>query len=283
MVTLMAAQTESSEDAESFRTLKTIRWVAPIAFACFMAGMTYSGSHHDEKAKADIDTFMGQHGQLVGNPKIIDNATPNAAAKFAANANVGTSGDATEQGLEGGRLAITPPNLTGANAGFLRQAAKLFLIFVSDEEDQSPDGNGSQPSSYFVNAYRNAKNNDPALLSASAIAGDVPNGCASAAAGARYKEVVDAIGGVWSTICTTNFGPALHNIGVEAAELQSTFYLSRVPVVASIVVRVNNVVQPAGSHWNYNAGPNSITFTATHIPVAGNTVTIEYDVLCVAP
>lgn len=58
MVTLMAAQTDSAEDAESFRTLKTLRWVAPIAFACFMAGMTYSGSHSDEKTKAEIDSFM---------------------------------------------------------------------------------------------------------------------------------------------------------------------------------------------------------------------------------
>ena len=29
------------------------------------------------------------------------------------------------------------------------------------------------------------------------------NGCGTAVAGARYKEVVDALGGVWSTICTT--------------------------------------------------------------------------------
>lgn len=247
-------------------------------FASYLVSQNVS--YHVGVTTTDIDTFSGQHGELVGNPKVIDNNTTNAAAKFAANANVGTNGDATEQGLEAARLAITPPNLTGANAGFLRGAAKLFLIFVSDEEDQSPDGNGSQPPTYFVNAYRNAKNNDPALLSASAIAGDVPNGCATAAAGARYKEVVDAIGGVWSTICTTNFGPALHNIGVEAAELASTFYLTRLPEVPTIVVRVNNTVQPAGTNWNYNAGPNSVTFTAGHIPNPGDTVTIEYDVLC---
>lgn len=255
------------------------------SFADFAAYLVSQNvSYHVGVTTTDIDTFAGQHGELVGNPKIIDNNTPNAAAKFAANANVGTNGDATEQGLEAARLAITPPNLTGANAGFLRQAAKLFLIFVSDEEDQSPDGNGSQPSSYFVNAYRNAKNNDPALLSASAIAGDVPNGCSNngqgAAAGVRYKEVVDAIGGVWSTICTTNFGPALHNIGVEAAELQATFYLSRVPVVSSIVVRVNNVVQPVTTNWNYNSAVNSVTFTSGHIPNPGDAIKIEYDVVC---
>lgn len=236
----------------------------------------------------DIDTFSGQHGELVGNPSIIDKNTPNAAAKFAANANVGTNGDATEQGLEAARLALTPPNVTGANAGFLRQAAKLFLIFVSDEEDQSPDGNGSQPPIYYANAYRNIKNNDPNLLTVSAIAGDVPNGCTDpntnqgAAAGTRYKEVVDEIGGVWGTICTTNFGPTLHNIGVEAAQLQSTFYLSRVPVVSSIVVRVNGVVEPSSS-YTYNVGFNSITFVTAQVPTAGQTVTIEYDVVCEMP
>ena len=154
---------------------------------------------------------------------------------------------------------------------------------IARNRSDMSDRNGSQPPSYFINAYKNAKNNDPALLSASAIAGDVPNGCASAAAGQRYKDVVDGIGGVWSTICTTNFGPALHNIGVEAAELQSTFYLSRQPVVASIVVRVNNVVQPNPANWHYNAGPNSVTFTAGHIPNPGDAVKIEYDVYCTAP
>ena len=224
----------------------------------------------------------GAQGQLVGNPKIITPATPNAAAKFAANANVGTDGSGTEQGLEGARLALTPPNVTGANAGFLRQAAKLFLIFVSDEEDQSPDGNGGQPAMYFANAYKNIKGNSPAMISASAIAGDVPNGCSTAAAGARYKEVVDDIGGVWSTICTNNFGPALHNIGVEAAELTSTFFLTRAPVVATIVVKVNGVVKPA-STWTYSPGPNSVTFNSSNVPTAGQTITIEYDVVCEMP
>jgi len=254
------------------------------SFASFAAYLTAQNvSYQVGVTTTDTDLFSGQHGELVGNPKIINNTTPNAAAKFAANANVGTGGSGTEQGLEGGRMALTPPNITGANAGFLRQAAKLFIVFVTDEEDLSPDGNGSQPPAYFVNAFRNVKNNDPGLLSTSAIAGDVPNGCATAVAGQRYKDVVDAIGGVWSTICTTNFGPALHNIGVEAAQLQSTFYLSRVPVVATISVRVNNVVQPINSHWTYISQTNAVRFTPTHVPTPGETIRIEYDVVCLAP
>ena len=253
------------------------------SFADFAAYLTAQNvSYQVGVTTTDIDGFTGEAGKLVGNPKIITPTTPNAAAKFAANANVGTDGSGTEQGLEAARLALTPPNVTGANAGFLRQAAKLFLIFVSDEEDQSPDGNGTQAPAYFANAYRNIKNNDPNLLTVSAIAGDVPNGCATAAAGERYKAVVDDIGGVWGTICTTNFGPTLHNIGVEAAQLQATFYLSREPVVASIVVRVNGVVQPA-SYWTYNPGSNSITFIPAQIPDPGETVTIEYDVVCQMP
>lgn len=238
-------------------------------------------NYHVGVTTTDIDSFTGQHGTLVGNPKIIDTTTANPSSKFAQNANVGTNGDGTERGLEGARMALSPPNTTGANAGFLRQAAKLFLIFVSDEDDQSPDGSSQlQPTSYYSNFFLNVKGNDPSRISASAIAGDVPNGCSTAAAGPRYKEVVDALGGVFSTICTNNFGPALHSIGVNAAQLESEFFLTRQAIASSIVVKVDGAVQAQGTVWTYNATANSIVFASGHVPNPGQTITVDYDVVC---
>lgn len=250
------------------------------SFASYLTGQ--NASWQVGVTSTDIG-FGGQQGRLVGNPKIITNATPNAGQAFAQNANLGTGGDATEQGLEAARLAITPPLVNGDNAGFVRAQAKLFLIFVSDEDDQSPDGNAGQSSQYFINAYRNVKGvNNPNLISASAIIGDVPNGCATAAAGTRYKEVVDDIGGVLHTICTDNFGPALQAIGVEATQPQSEFFLTRQAIANTIVVKVNNVTQPA-SAWFYTGASNSVTFNAGSVPAPGSTITIDYDVVCEMP
>ena len=183
-------------------------------------------------------------------------------------------------GLEAARKALTPPLLNGNNAGFVRASAKLFIVFVSDEEDQSPDGNASQAPSYFVNAFRNVKGvNNPSLISTSAIAGDVPNGCATAMAGARYKVVVDDIGGVFSTICTNNFAPALQAIGIEATQPQAEFFLTRVAIPGTIVVKVNGATQP-GSAWFYTAAANSVTFNAGSVPAPGASIVIDYDVVC---
>lgn len=235
-------------------------------------------SFHLGVTTTDIDgnpVMPGAQGKLVGNPKIIDNSTANAKQKFAQNVNVGDNGDATERGLEAARLAITEPLVSTDNAGFLRPNAKLFMIFVSDEEDQSPLPDQLQPPSYYEQAFLNAKNNAPEMVSASAIDGQPGDSCAQE--GARYNEVVDALGGVKSTICTNNFSMALEQLAFEITAPIDTFFLTRDPIPATIMVYIDNVLQSAAT-WSYNAGSNSVKITPP--PTEGSTVRIEYDVVC---
>ena len=98
--------------------------------------------------------------------------------------------------------------------------------------------------------------------------------------GARYQEVVDGLGGVKSTICTNNFSMALEQLAFEITAPIDTFFLSRDPIVASILVYIDNVLQP-NSTWTYNATSNSVKVTPA--PMEGSTVRIEYDVVCEMP
>jgi len=65
----------------------------------------------------------------------IRNYTGELATAFAQMATVGDSGCGFEQSLEAMKQALLPANL--ANAGFLRPAGRLAVVFVTDEDDCS--------------------------------------------------------------------------------------------------------------------------------------------------
>ena len=75
----------------------------------------------------------GQGGELQGFTKIITPATPNKEQVFQSNVNVGINGAIEEMGLEAAYMALSPQNLAGANAGFLRPGA-ILAVAGSDEE-----------------------------------------------------------------------------------------------------------------------------------------------------
>lgn len=93
---------------------------------------------------------------------------------FATMSNPGTNGSPEEKGIDAAALALSEPNLSGANAGFVRDDANLAVVVVSDEEDSS-----FNPSiDYYARLFDGLKgygNNDEVTFSA--IAGAVPGGC----------------------------------------------------------------------------------------------------------
>lgn len=103
--------------------------------------------------------------------------TEGAAAAFSRAVRVGTSGSGRETGIEAAALALgrSADRTTGnylpvpaANAGFLRDGASLFVIFVSDEDDSS----FGQPT-YFYRAFETLKGaGNEGRVSISAIVGD---------------------------------------------------------------------------------------------------------------
>lgn len=127
--------------------------------------------------------------------------TPNGVGAFQRIVRVGTGGSANDQGIRAAAMAVgrdqnrstgqwnpIPPE----NAGFLRDDAVLFLIFVTDGVELS-----FGEVSYFYRAFQSLKGaGNDGMVSISAIVGDpdldgpagpLPGGCTGPAAGQSAK------------------------------------------------------------------------------------------------
>jgi hypothetical protein len=189
--------------------------------------------------------------------------------------NQGSSGE-KEAGLGAAKLALEEPVLSSDNAGFVRFDASLAVIVVSDEEDQS-DG----PVDSYVTFFRNFKG-DPNLVSVSAIAGDVPNGCTDADAGTRYQQAALALNGEFESICAPSWDTMLMNIGLDAFTRRTSWPLSREAEPGTISVRVNGATVPesATNGWTYDPASNSVAFHGDAVPPDGASIEITYEVVC---
>ena len=165
------------------------------------------------------------------------------------------------------------------NAGFLRPDARLAVIMVSDEEDQSPG-----TVNLYVDFFRNIKGfANPQLVTVSAIAGDVPGGCATAVEGRRYFDAVSQLNGQFESICTASWSTMLMNIGLDVFTLRTAWQLSRPADPATITVRVDGVSVPQNgtNGWTFDPASNTITFYESAIPDPGSTIEVQYGSLCI--
>ncbi|MDP6944170.1 MAG: choice-of-anchor D domain-containing protein, partial [Myxococcota bacterium] len=156
-----------------------------------------------------VSLFDLSGGALYGSPPWVTEAN---WEKFVNIVEVGVGGSGTEQGIWAALIATSPPLIDtpegeceddtdcglmlscvagkcqGINHGFLRDDAALEIVFVSDEDDQSPEDVEG-----YLNHFRAIKGFDrPELLHMHAIVGP-PGGCSSANgsadAGHRYMNL----------------------------------------------------------------------------------------------
>jgi hypothetical protein len=202
------------------------------------------------------------------------------------NANVGIDNSTVnESGLEAAYLALTPPLITGHNAGLIRPDAVLSIVFVSDEPDQSP-----QATSFYSSFFQSIKGfRRTELFSASAIVGDAPGGCSgpggSATNGARYIDVASFTGGIFQSICTSDWARALEDLSTSAFGFRTSFDLTNQPVPTTIQVYIDDAPVPGQSasgtvNWTYDAASNSINFSPFSTPQPGSQLRVEYVVEC---
>jgi hypothetical protein len=221
--------------------------------------------YHIAVITTDSPTFKGP---------VITPLTPNPAGAFAAQASVGTNGGA-EQGLyQADRALTTGAAKPGDPSGFWRDDALLALIFLSDEPDQSTSKSDAQYTADWV-----ALKGDPALLRAHAIAGPVPGGCATAAAGTGYDVVVSLTGGQFLSICAPDWGTTLSTIAQESI-VPLTYPLTDVPIVTTMAVTVDGVDVPEG--WVYDRSVNGLNWDADTRPGPGSTLQASYMPDCAA-
>lgn len=209
----------------------------------------------------------------------IDNNTTDKLGVFNAMALMGTSGS----GDEAGRAAVhhaTQTHVNGWNAGFFRNNASLAVIVITDEDDSSDMFGVALPD--FVADLQTFKN-DPGMVSFSAIAGPVPNGCATADAATEYVDVQTQIGGVFYDICSNNWDQILQGLAAEALGNRREFFLSDIPDEATLeieVVDANGTVTwfQLNTDFTYDPARNSVTFIS-FIPEPLAAVYVHYQPL----
>jgi len=202
------------------------------------------------------------------NEMILDPSVRHADEIFAL-AVQGPSGYDTEAGLTLGYRALTQTGKGDCNEGFLRTDAKTMLINVSDEPEQSA-WSWEEMVASILEVAPNA--------SISAIAGDVPAGCASAEPGTGYYEASVATGGAFLSICASDWGSKLRTLAwVTGAAPTDTSPLPSPPEDGTLRVFINdNEVYT----YTFDASTNAVVFWGDAVPVPGSHIVATYGLGC---
>lgn len=209
-------------------------------------------------AVTNTDIFINGGGDFYGTPSVITPQTANVVQAFSNNIKVGIKGSSAESGLEAGRRAIEKRRAANTEAIeqckracgtnkpacvtqcdqkkdfiFLRPDAYLYLVFVTDEEDES-----EEDVRFYYRYYETVKGiGNDGMVTTAAILGPEGNAC-RATPGLRYKELSDLTGGEVGSICDAAFGTTLKKLATNAVGLKRKFALQQKPNVATVQVRV---------------------------------------------
>ncbi len=208
-------------------------------------------------------------GVLVG--PVLDPDTADVVTAFSAEVNVGTSGSRDEEGLATAALALR----NDVNPDFIRADSDAHVVFVSDEDDHSPE-----EVDRYVDSLRSSSGSG--TLTAHALVGDEPAGCLSgesaADAGLRYLQVARSTGGLSESICAPDYGVVLEALGLAVSGWNPLFPLSELPAEPTLAVWVDGVAMPNRDDdgWQYSIGDNAVVFAGRAIPRPGMKVRVTY-------
>lgn len=250
-------------------------------FASFIqAFASLDVDYHIAVVTTDMDDPQDS-GQFQG--PWMDNKTPNLLGEFSDQVNQGTTGSGSEKGLAAVNAALSTPLVySKLHSGFLRDEAALSVIIVTDENDDSGLNTNN-----FSTWFRGLKK-DPELARFNAFCGDRFLGCQdpfnsgiTATGGDRYIDVVDATGGFFASICTSNYSSALEELSFSSVGMNIDFPLSEEPqTLDGMTVTIDGTEwsQDADNGWSYDPDSNSITFHGEAIPGPDEEVTVTYTI-----
>jgi hypothetical protein len=235
----------------------------------------------------------GEAGRLFpvdgSNPRIVSGNNANAANIIQQNLDVGLCHNLV-QGLETMRAALSAPlseqmddprtaQANDGNAGFTRAAARMAVVVLADEDDNS----GFSPDSYiqFLQTLKGTGMSHRSQLYALV---PTDNSCSTAGNEAdRFVSVARGTGGQVESICRSDYRPLLDSVIQRAGALQADFPLTADPTgTTEMTVRVQGQVLPA-TRWTYDAGSNSVVFNSDAVPTPGQAVEVRYRSVCRAP
>ena len=217
-----------------------------------------------------ISTDMDDdRGRLNGS--VLDVGSSDMVDTFIDQIEMQIAGSRNEQGFAAALIGADPER----NPDFARAGADLELVVFSDEDDQS-----SMDVATFVDTLETQR--PSAQVKVHAVVGDPPAGCVSALAaadvGTRYLEAQAATLGRRESICTLDYGAMLARVALDVIGLQTSFALSKVPAVPTIVLTVDGIEphQRRRDGWWYDPGTNTIEFDGFAVPPPGSQIDVTY-------
>ncbi|MFT4624949.1 MAG: hypothetical protein ACI8PZ_003615 [Myxococcota bacterium] len=226
---------------------------------------------------AVIDLEAEHGGAFLG--PVVRSDTPDGAAVL---------GDAIRAAIGGGagspaffdvsQAALTEPLLSGANAGFLRDGSYLSLVAYSERDDGS-----GQTGAVFADWFDSLR--DPALTGFSGVTGPLrgllpcsPFGDSIEPA-PRLGTAITNTDGLHMEICDYGAPGIMEDLSVFTAGLEDSFALS-LPVTQDdwmyVLVDGEEVPRDGNDGWTYVAGPNEVRFHGEGVPLAGQTIEVNY-------
>jgi hypothetical protein len=316
-----------------------VRYQANLAagFASFMKIFT-RGSIDYRMAVTTTDVF-DQAGQFVGNPSIISPQLADPIGTFETNVQVGINGIPNIQGLAQAHLAIDLLNQANApllpqvqqcqdacngdvpcmtacpgqsGINFLRPGAYLYLVFIEDRDDESPDD-----VLYFYRYFEEAKGiGNDGMVTVATITGTEPVTPCLATLGERTIDLSLLTNGQYGSICDADYSDTLHALSTGAVQLRRRFALSNPPNVQTLSVTIKypcdvstdettycaatddtacqgqaadyvglvcTPVQGGTDGWAYEAGGNLIYFAGNSVPDLQAEIDVEYYIQGTSP
>jgi hypothetical protein len=245
----------------------------------YRLAVTTTGTDSDPYCSGAAEKINGQFMPIGVADRIVSPLTIDPASVFARNVNVGTNGCATEQGLDGAYRALTEPNLSGTNSGFLRPGAFLDIIVVTDAEDQSPYGVDFYKD-YFTN-LKGASNFGVSVIADTDKAVCQTTGVyTEGLGGARYLDITQKTGGIARSICTAenDWPTMLQELATNAYHITKTFKLPKEANANGIVVTLDGLTQTEGTDWTFDLANNAIVFAQE--PAVGSSIEVSYAPAC---
>jgi len=175
---------------------------------------------------------------------------------------VGIKGSGREMGLE------TSGDFFSRYKSWMREDAFLIVVYVSDEEDHSPDSVQS-----YINILQNLKVQKGMVKAYSIVTKELKPSYRWETIGTRYMDVSTATGGEIANI-KGDFHTTLSDFGYRILELLDSFPLSGVPVDSEISITMNGVDLTTG--WTYDEASRTIKFDRSAIPAEGSIVIAYY-------
>jgi hypothetical protein len=229
-------------------------------------------------------SLMG--GRFVGIPAYFTNSTPNLQTNLPLRLKRGYSGSDLEQGILSVQTALSPANLTGAGAGFLRDDAFLAIIYLSNDTDYS----NISPADHiaFLNKLKKPFLSGAKSWVVNFLGVSTTSTCSGAATGVgiAYLDLVTASDGVFEDICSADWTKVVTNVQVRINQLMTDFYLNKKPILSSISVMLNGKsvaklpigpVASGSNGWTYEERIESSGVTKYFIRFHGNIIPALYD------